>query len=71
MYLCLDNDDVRAEILNSDLEKISAWANTWKVAFNDIKTEVMNISRKRESQLLPHNFENVVLKDRENHKHLV
>ena len=30
----------------------------------------MNISRKRESQLLPLNFKNVVLKDRENHKHL-
>ena len=25
VYLCLDNDDVRAEILNSDLEKISEW----------------------------------------------
>ena len=30
----------------------------------------MNISRKREFQLLPLNFENVVLKLRENHKHL-
>ena len=70
MYLCLDNDDVRGEILNCDLEKISAWATTWKITFNNIKTELMKMSRKRELQPLPLNFENVVLKDRENHKHL-
>ena len=38
--------------------------------FNNIKTELTNISRKRESQLSPLNFENVVLKIRENHKYL-
>ena len=32
-----------------------------KVTFNNIKTELMNISRKREPQLLPLNFENVIL----------
>ena len=54
MYLCLDND-VRVEILNSDLEKISAWATTWKVTFNNIKTELMNkyIAKNRASALAP------------------
>ena len=37
MYLCLDND-VHAEIPNSDLEKVSAWVTTWKATFNNIKT---------------------------------
>ena len=53
MYLCLDNDDVCAEILNSHLEKISVWATTWKITFNNIKAELMNISRKREPQPFP------------------
>ena len=71
MYLCLDNDDVCAEILNSRLEKISVWATIWKITFNNIKAELRKISRKGEPQPLPLNFENVVFKDRENHKHLV
>ena len=70
MYLCLDNDDVCAEILNSRLEKISVWATIWKITFNNIKAELRKISRKGEPQPLPLNFENVVFKDRENHKHL-
>ena len=61
---------MRAETLNSDLENISVWATTWKVTYNNIKAELMNISRKRKPQSLPLDFENVVLKDRENHKYL-
>ena len=71
LYLCLHNDDACAEILNSHLEKISVWATTWKITFNNIKAELRKISWKREPQPLPLNFENVVFKDRENQKILV
>ena len=37
LYLCLDNPYIRAEILNSDLEKILDWAETWKVVFSQPK----------------------------------
>ena len=43
MYLCLDNDEVSAETLNSDLEKISTWATKWKFTFNNTETELLNV----------------------------
>ena len=45
MYLCLDNDDVRAEVLNSDLEKISAW----------LENEIMSIIKHLEYNLNENN----------------
>ena len=42
------NDPVAsAAVLNEDLRKILAWAKTWLVLFNALKTEVMNITKKR------------------------
>ena len=46
MYLCLDNDEARAEILNSVLEKISTWAQV-ESYFKNTKTELKNVSRKK------------------------
>ena len=47
MYLCLDNDELCAEVLNSDLVKICTWATKWKVTFNNAETELMNVSREK------------------------
>ena len=47
MYSCLENVDIQAESINSDLERIRTWANNWKVAFNQTKTELMNITKKK------------------------
>ena len=34
-----DNPQTSAETLNADLEKVLAWAKTWLVLFNPLKTE--------------------------------
>jgi hypothetical protein len=70
MYLCLENSDIRAEILNSDLDKITQWASKWKVTFNESKTELINISRNKNHQFLPLNFGRSVLDNIPNHTHL-
>ena len=55
IYLCLNNDEVCTEILNSDLEKISTSATKWKATCNSTKTELMNIyiMEKRASGPIP------------------
>ena len=70
MYLCLDNHKVSAEILNSDLEKISTWATKWKVTFNNTKTELMNVWWKKDLRPLPLKFENTLLTDLKQRRHL-
>ena len=46
LFLVVENPLSAAEILNSDLEKITKWAKDWLVTFNPIKTEAMLLSRK-------------------------
>lgn len=63
------DSDLRSAALNSDLEKIHTWANTWKLKFNEDKTELLNFKRGP----LPVNdlhFGNVTLKETKSHKHL-
>ena len=43
----IDDPIASAAVLNEDLRKILAWAKTWLVLFNALKTEVMNITKKR------------------------
>ena len=45
IYIIVDNPYTAAEILNTDLEKISQWAKTWLVNFKATKTETLLISR--------------------------
>ena len=40
-----------SEILNRDLQKISDWAETWKVQFNPKKSKDMIFSNKRLNKL--------------------
>ena len=67
MCLCLDNDEVHAEILNSDSENTSTGATKWKVTFYNTKTELKNVPRKKDLRPLPIKFEDTA---REQHKHL-
>ena len=46
LYIIFENPATSAGCLNSDLTKISIWANNWLVDFNPIITESMSISRK-------------------------
>lgn len=70
MYLCLDNNRIRAEVLNSDLEKISNWALKWKIKFNQSKTELLNFSRRRNFDPIPLTFNYTTLVATHVHKHL-
>ena len=45
-YIFVENPLVSAEILNSDIAKVNAWATKWLVTFNSLKTEEMILLRK-------------------------
>ena len=49
----MDNPQTSAETLNADLEKVSAWAKTWLVSFNPLKTESLIITRKIHKPIHP------------------
>ena len=71
LFLVVDNPDTAAETLNSDLEKITQWANTWLVKFNPAKTESLLISRKVIKPVhTPLYMQNHEIEEVENHKHL-
>ena len=67
--LALKDPDRRAAILNSDFEKINSWAKRWKVSFNEEKTELLTF-KKDNLPVYPLSFGNIVLEDKECHKHL-
>ena len=45
LYIVVETPDDAAELLNTDLRKITTWAEQWLVTFNPPKTESMLISR--------------------------
>ena len=53
LYIIVENPITSAVCLNSDLSKISIWANNWLVDFYPIKTESMLISRKLNKPVHP------------------
>ena len=69
MSLALTYPDIRADILNADLHKMSDWAKRWKVKLNEEKTELLNCIRDQ-NQVLPLKFEGIALLDTAQHKHL-
>ena len=69
LSLALNNPDIRAEILNSDLDKIKNWAKKWKVKFKEDKTDLLNITRDC-NHILQLTFGTKNLKPSQSHKHL-
>lgn len=63
------NNVVRAQVINQDLQKIEQWSKTWKIKFNDSKTEMLTIKRDN-NPTLPLYFGNLQLSESESHKHL-
>ena len=57
-------------MLNRDLIKISAWAARWKVSFNPSKTKQMIFSNRLLSNSPPVLFNNIVVEQVYEHKHL-
>jgi hypothetical protein len=49
LYIVIENPQIAAQKLQSDIQKITAWADEWLVTFNQSKTESLIISRKRNS----------------------
>ena len=45
LSIIVDDPVIAAGCINIDLGKISAWASTWLVTFNLIKTEILLVSR--------------------------
>ena len=46
VIIVVEDPVTAAESINTDLERISQWAATWRVTFNPPKTESMLVSRK-------------------------
>ena len=69
MSLALKPPNVRADIMNSGLQKINHWAKKWKVKFNAEKTKLLNCKRDQ-NLVLPLKFDDITLQDTAHHKHL-
>ena len=59
-----------ANELNSNLERISAWARKWKVNFNAKKTINMTFARRHPDHIIPLYLDGTRIKDTTRHKHL-
>ena len=67
----VDDPVVSAGRLNSDLHKISAWADKWLVTMNPVKSRNVIFSLKRNKQVHPPLFlSSNIVKDVESHTHL-
>ena len=71
LYIIVENPEVAADILNTDLAKVAAWAQTWLVTFNALKTESLLIIRKHNQALHPPVYmQDQPVKEVDVHKHL-
>ena len=71
LYMIVENPLTTAEVLNSDIHKISTWAKKWLVTFNPLKTESLIISRKVNKPNHPYIYmENNQITEVNSHKHL-
>ena len=71
LYIIVGSPDAAAEILNTDLNKISKWAKSWLVKFNPNKNEPIIISRKiNKPDHTPVFMSNQEIKEVQFHKHL-
>ena len=71
MFEIVDEPAVSAGRLNSDLNKISEWADKWLVTMNPVKSRNVVFSLKRNKQdHLPLFLDTKVVKDVECHTHL-
>ena len=71
LYIKVDHPISAADALNSDISKISNWANKWLVTFNPSKSASVLFSRKLNRPLHPPLImENQRIEETEQHKHL-
>ena len=70
LYLRIDDPNHCAAVLSRDLETINAWAKTWLVSFNPLKTETLALTTKQNHILPTLNLDDVPIKEVSFHKHL-
>ncbi|MCG7883757.1 MAG: reverse transcriptase family protein [Candidatus Thiodiazotropha endolucinida] len=71
LYIIVDNPINAAMLLNSDLETIHKWAETWLVKFNPSKSESLLVSRKTNiNRHPPLVMNNEYINEVTHHKHL-
>ncbi|MCW4285900.1 MAG: reverse transcriptase domain-containing protein [Candidatus Thiodiazotropha taylori] len=71
LFIIVEKPETAAQILNSDLGKITNWAQDWLVSFNPIKTETLLVSRKLIKTAHPPLYMlNKQISEVESHKHL-
>ena len=71
LYIVVDSPNLAAQQLNSDLEKINLWSQTWLVSFNPSKTETITFSRKQNKPSHPPIYlNNCEISTVKTHKHL-
>ena len=71
LYIIVENPEIAADILVTDLAKVAAWAKTWLVTSNALKTDSLLISRKHNQPLHPPVYmQNQPVKEVDDHKHL-
>ena len=71
LSLEIDNPDICAMQLQSDIDKITEWAQKWIVKFNLLKSESLVITRKLHKPTHPDLFmSNTKIPVVQNHKHL-
>ena len=71
LFMVVNSPNTTATVLQSDIDKISSWADKWLVCFNPLKSESMLISRKiNKPSHPPLNMQNVNIPIVDVHKHL-
>ena len=70
IFVEVDNPDVAAATLNSDLRNMSSWAKRWLIKFSPPKTQSMIISNKHEVQHPPLFLDGTRIEHVTSHKHL-
>jgi len=71
LFMVVNSPNETAAVLQSDIDKISSWADKWLVCFNPSKSESMLISRKiNKPSHPPLTMQNVNIPTVDVHKHL-
>ncbi|MEW8546213.1 MAG: reverse transcriptase family protein [Candidatus Thiodiazotropha sp.] len=71
LYIIVENPQIAATTLNTDLGTITRWASDWLVDFNPSKTVSMIVSRKSAQTNHPPLFmDNTIISENTSHKHL-
>ena len=70
LYCIVDEQQIAAESLNSDLDSLHTWAQNWGVTFNATKTKSILFTRKHDIDIPVLNMNNIELENTCEHKHL-